>query len=73
MEEARARAEERIEKALEQEETWGRWKRPKRRRDAKVDTSGVEDWDVLGNAEQKVGRYFVVRSGKEKKEKEEVA
>jgi hypothetical protein len=33
-----------------------------------LDGAGVEDWDVLGCDRQKVGRYFVVRSGSGKKE-----
>lgn len=51
--------------ALEQEEMRGTYyKRTRRRQDASVDTKGAEDWDVLGSAERKVGRYFVVETGK---------
>ena len=46
--------------ALAREEVRGRMGRPKRRTDEPVDTLGAEDWDVLGCAEKKVGRYFVV-------------
>jgi hypothetical protein len=57
-----------LQEALADEETYGKHKRPRRRRGAaKVDGAGlkgVEDWDVLGAAGEKVGRYFVVRSGK---------
>lgn len=53
-----------IMKALENEVVLGRNKRPRRRRDVKVDTQGVEDWDVLGTAGRTEGRYFVVNSGK---------
>lgn len=58
-----------IRAALAEEEAYGRWKRPRRRRRAADKTDGprslkgVEDWDVLGSAREKVGRYFVVRSG----------
>ena len=55
---------ERLKDALEKEETWGHCRRPRRRRDIPVDTHGSEDWDALGTASQKVGRYFVVKSGK---------
>jgi hypothetical protein len=58
-----------LKKVLEEEETVGRNKRPKRRRAEAVHTKGVEDWDVLGTAEDMVetpaGAFFVVRSGKE--------
>ncbi|AEO61857.1 hypothetical protein MYCTH_2312522 [Thermothelomyces thermophilus ATCC 42464] len=62
--------------ALAEEEVVGRCRRPRRRRTGTATTSGgkggqgqkqiegVEDWDVLGCAAEKVGRYFVVRSGK---------
>ncbi|KAK4130910.1 hypothetical protein BT67DRAFT_389656, partial [Trichocladium antarcticum] len=61
--------------ALAAEETYGKHRRPRRRQgqgqprkggagDAAKGIEGVEDWDVLGNAGQKAGRYFVVRSGK---------
>ncbi|KAL2149571.1 hypothetical protein VTH82DRAFT_8222 [Thermothelomyces myriococcoides] len=58
---------------LAEEEVVGRCKRPRRRRVVTTATTrkggqkqieGVEDWDVLGCAAEKVGRYFVVRSGK---------
>ncbi|KAK4238907.1 hypothetical protein C8A03DRAFT_33021 [Achaetomium macrosporum] len=62
-----------LKSALADEEVYGRCKRPRRRRtgDQKkgaVDGNGVEDWDVLGCASEKVGRYFVVRSGSGKNE-----
>ncbi|KAK3304508.1 uncharacterized protein B0T15DRAFT_494964 [Chaetomium strumarium] len=66
-----------LKSALAEEEVYGRCRRPRRRRrrgDQKkevVDGAGVEDWDVLGCASEKVGRYFVVRSGSGKKEEEE--
>lgn len=57
--------------ALEKEDIKGRSRRPRRRREV-VNTKGVEDWDVLGTAGEKVktpgGNYFVVRSGKDKAE-----
>ncbi|KAL2160251.1 hypothetical protein VTH06DRAFT_1424 [Thermothelomyces fergusii] len=53
--------------ALAEEEVVGRCRRPRRRRGAgqKEPIEGVEDWDVLGCAAERVGRYFVVRSGKD--------
>lgn len=58
-----------LEDALKTEDVVGRNKRPRRRREEKVETGGVEDWDVLATAVEKVevsgGRYFVVRSGKD--------
>ncbi|KAI9737277.1 MAG: hypothetical protein M1818_005810 [Claussenomyces sp. TS43310] len=51
--------------ALDDETIVGRNRRPRRRRrDAVETTAEREDWDRLGMAEDKVGRYFVVRSGK---------
>lgn len=60
---------ETLRQALAEEETYGRCKRPRRRRQREKDVAldgagkGVEDWDVLGSAGERVGRYFVVRSG----------
>jgi hypothetical protein len=58
-----------LKEAFAAEETIGRNKRPRRKRDEPVNTKGVEDWDVLGTASDKVetplGKFFVVRSGKE--------
>jgi Asp-tRNA(Asn)/Glu-tRNA(Gln) amidotransferase C subunit len=58
-----------LKEAFEKEEIKGRNRRPRRRRVEVVNTNGVEDWDVLGTAGEKVelagGQYFVVRSGKE--------
>lgn len=57
---------ETLQAALANEDVFGRCKRPRRRRkNTKVEgrEGAVEDWDVLGCAEEKVGRYFVVRSG----------
>lgn len=58
-----------LREALQAEEIKGRNKRPRRKRDERVDTNGVEDWNVLGTASKKVetplGRYFIVKSGKE--------
>ncbi|KAF4636732.1 hypothetical protein G7Y89_g1354 [Cudoniella acicularis] len=59
-----------MREALAKEDIQGRSRRPRRRRGEPVDTEGVEDWDVLGTASEKVetpgGRFFVVRSGKVK-------
>lgn len=53
-----------IIEALKNEEMKGRNKRPRRNRDAEVDTKGAEDWDALGTAKKTVGRFFVVDSSK---------
>jgi hypothetical protein len=57
---------ETLRHALAEEEVVGRCKRPRRRRGnagGKGEVvKGVEDWDVLGCAQEKVGRYFIVRS-----------
>lgn len=58
-----------LKEAFLAEDIKGRNQRPRRRRGELVDTKGVEDWDVLGAASEKVetplGRFFVVKSGKE--------
>ncbi|KAG9228520.1 hypothetical protein BJ875DRAFT_349545, partial [Amylocarpus encephaloides] len=58
-----------LKKALDEEEVIGRSQRPRRKRGQTVNTVGIEDWDVLRAASEKVvtpgGSYFVVRSGKE--------
>jgi hypothetical protein len=58
-----------LKEAFLAEEIKGRNKRPRRIRDAPVDTKDVEDWDVLGTASKKVetplGKYFIVKSRKE--------
>ncbi|KAH7357009.1 hypothetical protein BKA65DRAFT_495945 [Rhexocercosporidium sp. MPI-PUGE-AT-0058] len=59
---------EALKEALGKEDIKGRNRRPRRRRDEVVDTKGVEDWDVLKTAGEKVetpgGNFFIVRSGK---------
>jgi len=60
----------RLKEAFAKEEIKGRNRRPRRRRGGgPVDTKGVEDWDVFGNASETMemngAKYFVVRSGKE--------
>ncbi|KAH9220792.1 hypothetical protein DL95DRAFT_519667 [Leptodontidium sp. 2 PMI_412] len=59
---------ETLKEALAKEDIKGRNRRPRRRRDEMVDGTGVEDWDVLKTAGEKVetpgGRFFIVRSGK---------
>jgi hypothetical protein len=58
-----------LKEAFLAEEIKGRNQRPRRKREEPVDTKGVEDWDVLGTASKRVetplGRFFVVKSGKE--------
>lgn len=49
--------------ALSRETAFGRSRRPRRER-TPADTSGEEDWEVLGTASRTAGSYFVVRSGK---------
>ena len=54
---------ESMKDAFAQEETVGRFHRRIRRRQVvKGSAKEVEDWDVLGQAAKKVGRYFVVES-----------
>ena len=61
---------ETLREALGKEDIKGRNKRPRRRRGEVVNTKGVEDWDVTKTASEKVetpgGKFFIVRSGKEK-------
>ncbi len=54
-----------LEEAFAKEEVVGRSGRLRRRKDERGDAEGVEGWDVLGHAEKRVGRYFVVESGKQ--------
>lgn len=55
-----------IREVLEGEEVRGKWhRRIRRRRNARVEGQGADaGWDVLGQAERKTGRYFVVEGGK---------
>ena len=54
---------ETLKDALSQEEIVGKqYKRIRRRKDAQVDAKDVEDWDVLGQAPNKVGKYFVIKA-----------
>lgn len=55
---------EQLKSALNAEEVKGHCRRPRRKRGAPVDITGVEDWDGLAMASKKAGRYFVVRSAK---------
>jgi len=55
-----------LKTAFEQEESLGKYhKRIRRKHELSVDTKGAEDWDVMGHAQKKAGKYFVVDSGKE--------
>jgi len=56
---------EQLLETLKEEVVVGHYQRPRRVRDRKVDTAGVEDWDPLQTASRKAGRYFAVKSGKE--------
>lgn len=53
-----------LEAVLAAEDVVGHARRPRRRRArSSQQIEGVEDWNVLKGASEKVGRYFVVRSG----------
>ncbi|GAB7355694.1 hypothetical protein MBLNU459_g6397t1 [Dothideomycetes sp. NU459] len=55
-----------LKAVFDQEELRGNYyKRIRRKRDGPVDEKGEDQWDVLGAATKKVGRYFVVDGGKE--------
>lgn len=54
---------ESMKDALAQEEVVGKWHKRIRRkphRDKDGRTKSAEDWDVLGGAERKVGKFFIV-------------
>jgi Asp-tRNA(Asn)/Glu-tRNA(Gln) amidotransferase C subunit len=51
-----------MQRALEKEQVVGRYHKRIERNTTPVDASDVEDWDVLGSAERKSGKYFVVES-----------
>ncbi|KAF1360000.1 hypothetical protein EJ07DRAFT_47299, partial [Lizonia empirigonia] len=51
-----------LKEALAKEEVVGKWHRRIQRDTTPVDAKDVEDWDVLGSAEKKAGKYFVVES-----------
>lgn len=54
-----------LKEAFAQEEIKGAYhKKIRRRQDMPIDKEGSEVWDVLGSAQKKVGRYFVVEGGK---------
>lgn len=55
---------ETLREAFNAEEVVGRYhKRIRRRKVDDPEARAAEDWDVMGQAERKVGRYFVVESG----------
>lgn len=51
-----------LQDALGNEDIMGHARRPRRRRAPKMEP-GTEDWNVLANASETVGPFFVVRSG----------
>lgn len=53
---------ETLREALAKEKTIGKWHRRIQRDTTPIDAKDVEEWDVLGSAEKKAGRYFVVES-----------
>jgi Asp-tRNA(Asn)/Glu-tRNA(Gln) amidotransferase C subunit len=64
---AQAEAEQTItmkqmQRVLDKEQVVGRYHKRIERDPTPVDASDVEDWDVLGSAERKSGKYFVVES-----------
>jgi Glu-tRNAGln amidotransferase C subunit len=63
---------EEMKEALGNEEVKGRAKRPRRKREVVELQDQVENWDVTGQAEDKVvtpgGTYFIVRSGKARRD-----
>lgn len=55
-----------MEDALSKEEVKGRYyKRIRRRQEDAEEGESARNWDVLGAAKKKVGRFFVVEGGKE--------
>jgi hypothetical protein len=53
-----------LKEALAREEVIGKHHKRIRRKTNPVGAKDAEDWDVLGYAERKSGKYFVVDSGK---------
>ncbi|KAF2141301.1 uncharacterized protein K452DRAFT_37778 [Aplosporella prunicola CBS 121167] len=53
-----------VKEALDNEVVLGKHYKRIHRREGVVDTKDAEDWNVLGSAEKKMGKYFVVDSGK---------
>lgn len=51
-----------LKDALAKEKAVGEHHKRIQRDPTPVDARDVEDWDVLGSAEKKVGKYFVVES-----------
>ncbi|KAL1599935.1 hypothetical protein SLS59_006008 [Nothophoma quercina] len=51
-----------LKEVLTKEKFIGKWHRRIQRDTTPVDAKDVEHWDVLGAAEKKVGKYFVVES-----------
>jgi len=56
-----------LKDALDAEEVRGKWhRRIRRKREVAGEAETEEAWDVLGQAEKKGGRYFVVKGGPKK-------
>lgn len=53
-----------LKEALAREEVIGKHHKRIRRKTNPVSAKDAENWDVLGYAERKSGKYFVVDSGK---------
>ncbi len=48
--------------ALDKEETVGWSRRIRRKKEFAPETNEAENWDVLGHASRRMGRYFVVKT-----------
>ncbi|CAK4034276.1 hypothetical protein CBER1_02768 [Lecanosticta acicola] len=56
-----------MKSALEEEEIRGKYhRRIRRRRQMSSESKDAVDWDVLGSAVRRAGRYFVVEGGKDR-------
>jgi Asp-tRNA(Asn)/Glu-tRNA(Gln) amidotransferase C subunit len=53
---------EALKDALAKEEIIGKHYKRIQRKTTPVDAKDVEEWDVLGSAQRKIGKYFVVES-----------
>ena len=57
---------EKLQDAFNKEEVRGWSRRIERKKGERVDKSKSEDWDILGQASRKVGRYFMVETTPDK-------
>lgn len=61
-EEEQAITLETLKDAFAKEEVIGKHYKRIQRKTTPVNANDVEDWDILGSAQRKVGKYFVVES-----------